>query len=134
VEGEGGLGRQQRLNLRPEEQGHGSLRPTFARVRAVEIRGVFSRRASRKESWVVTRTEPMNFGNKASPSFSTSLARKSLGKVTLLPAMFEGVAPTVHGVRGHLGTTEALREARRLLARPQAALLVPLGLCTRVRG
>lgn len=57
-----------------------------------------------------------------------------LALVTLLPALFEGVAPTVLGVRAHLGTTQALRRARGLLERHHGALPVPLGFLARARG
>ncbi len=57
-----------------------------------------------------------------------------LALVTLLPALFEGVAPTVRDVRAHLGTTQALRRSRELLARHHGALPVPLGFRARARG
>lgn len=56
-----------------------------------------------------------------------------LALVTLLPGLFEGVAPTVLAVRAHLGTTRALRQVRRLLGKHHEAVVVPLGFLARAR-
>lgn len=54
--------------------------------------------------------------------------------IGLLPALFEGCAPTIASFRERLGTTSVLVELRGICARYLGALAAPLGLIGARRG